>query len=207
MKTRLFFVLSLVVTLFTNTLFAGSGEFTYDLGGGTNVKISAVANAKSIMVSLNNVATEEVSISLQDNDGISFFSEKVKSTPRFAKKYNLSNLEAGSYNVIVTKKAIKTIQPFELTNTSVVLFETEKKEKFLPMVIQNGSKIDVNVLLGNYSNIKVKIYNSEGQIVYDDMNYVVLTLHKRYDLEKLPKGAYVVEVVAGDETQYFTVAR
>ncbi len=205
MKTRLFFVLMLAITLFSTTVKANNGSFSYDLGGGTNVKISAVENTKAVVVSLTNVTNEEVTIVLEGDEG-SLVTDNVKGKPSFSKKYNLVNLESGSYRVIVTKRATKTIQPFELTSKSVVLFESERKEKFLPNLNQNGTKIDVNVLLGNYSNIKVNIYDNEGRKVFDDINYVVMLLHKRYDLSKLPKGGYVVEVVAGDETQYFPIA-
>jgi hypothetical protein len=205
MRTKLFFILTLAITLFTNTVKAENGSFSYDLGGGTNVKISAIQNTKAVVVSLTNVTDEEVTIALEGNDGTLAY-DVVKGKPNFSKKYNLINLESGSYNVIVTKKATKTIQPFELTTKSVVLFESERKEKFLPSINQNGKKLDINVLLGNYSNIKVNIYDNEGRKVYDDINYVVMQLHKRYDLSKLPAGGYVVEVLAGDETQYFTIA-
>ena len=53
--------------------------------------------------------------------------------------------------------------------------------------------------------LRNKVYDSEGKLAFADKNYVVLTLHKRYDLSKLPKGTYIVEVLAGDETQNFTV--
>ncbi|MBL7816189.1 MAG: hypothetical protein JNL70_14315 [Saprospiraceae bacterium] len=204
MKTRLFFVLTLAITLFTNSIKANNGSFSYDLGGGTNVRISAIENTKAVIVSLTNVSNEEVTIVLENEDA-TLLTETVKGQANFSKKYNLTNLEAGNYNVVVTKKATKTVQPFSLTNKTVVLFESERKEKFLPSINQVGSKVDVNVLLGNYSNIKVNIYNNEGRKVYDDINYVVLSLHKRYDLSKLTSGAYVVEVIAGDETQYFTI--
>ncbi len=204
MKTRLFFILILAVSLFTNTIKAENGSFSYDLGGGTNVKISAILNTKAVVVSLTNVTNEEVTIVLEGEEG-TLITEKVKGMPNFSKKYNLINLNKGSYRVIVTKKATKTIQPFELTNNSVVLFESERKEKFMPNVNQNGTKLDVNVLLGKFSNIKVNIYDNEGRKVYDDINYVVMMLHKRYDLSKLASGGYVVEVIAGDETQYFPI--
>lgn len=204
MKTQLFFILTLAISLFTNTVKADNGSFSYDLGGGTNLKISAVQNTKAVVVSLSNVTNEEVTIALEGEEGV-LVTETVKSKPSFSKKYNLQNLETGKYRVIVTKKATKTIQPFELTNKTVVLVETERKEKFLPSINQNGMKLDVNVLLGNYSNIKVNIYDNEGRVVYDDINYVVLLLHKRYDLSKLPAGGYVVEVIAGDELQYFPI--
>jgi hypothetical protein len=205
MKTRLFFILTLAITLFTNTVKADNGSFSYDLGGGTNLKISAVENTKAVVVSLTNVANEEVEITLEGNEG-TLANDVFKGKTNFTRTYNLKNLESGSYRVVVTKKLTKTIQPFELTNKSVVLFESERKEKFLPSINQNGKKLDINVLLGNYSNIKVYIYDNEGRKVYDDINYVVMLLHKRYDLSKLPAGGYVVEVVAGDETQYFPIA-
>ena len=205
MKTQLFSVLMLAITLFSTTLKADNGSFSYDLGGGTNVKISAISNTKTVVVSLTNVSKEEVTIALEGDEG-TLITENVVGKPSFSKRYSLVNLEAGSYRVVITKKATKTIQPFELTRTSVVLFESERKEKFLPSLSQNGTKVDVNVLLGNYSNIKVNIYDNEGRKVFDDVNYVVMLLHKRYDLAKLPKGGYVVEVIAGDETQYFPVS-
>ena len=205
MKTRLFFVLILAISLFTNTIKADNGSFSYDLGGGTNVKISAIQNTKTVVVSLTNVSKEEITIALEGEGG-TLIADKVKGQLNFAKKYNLINLESGSYRVIVTKRATKTIQPFELTYNNVVLFESERKEKFLPSIVQNNRKLDVNVLLGNYSNIKVNIYDNEGHKMYEDINYVVMLLHKRYDLSKLPSGGYVVEVIAGDETQYFPIA-
>ncbi len=204
MKTRLFFILILAVSLFTNTIKADNGSFSYDLGGGTNVKISAILNTKAIVVSFTNVTEEGVTVSLEGEEGL-LVTDKVIARPNYSKKYNLINLGAGSYRVIITKKATKTIQPFELTANNVVLFESERKEKFMPSINQKGAKIDVNVLLGNYANIKVNIYDNEGRKVYDDINYVILNLHKRYDLSKLPSGGYVVEVLAGDETQYFPI--
>lgn len=195
----------LAITLISTTVKADNGSFSYDLGGGTNLKISAIENTKTVVVSLTNVTNEEVTIELEGVEG-TLVTDNVKGKPNFSKKYNLVNLESGSYRVVVTKKATKTVQPFELTSKSLVLFESERKEKFLPSLNQNGMKIDVNVLLGNYSNIKVNIYDNEGRKVYDDINYVVMLLHKRYDLSKLPSGGYVVEVIAGDETQYFPIA-
>jgi hypothetical protein len=105
----------------------------------------------------------------------------------------------------VTKNLSKTVQPFELTNKNIVLNEFERKEKFLPSIKVKGSMLDVNVLLGNYSNIIVKVYSNDGIVSFEDKNYVVLTLHKRFDLAKLPAGTYIVEVVAGDETQYYSI--
>ena len=209
MKTRLSFILALVAlmftAMFTTTLKADSIENIFVLEG-ANIRITAIENSKTVMVTLNNTSTGEMTVALEDAFGTHFATDKIKPAARFAKKYNLSQLEAGNYRLVVTKNLVKTVQPFQLTDRDIVLNEVERREKFLPMIAQNGKMLDVNVLLGNYSNIVVKIYGNDGLMSFEDKNYVVLTLHKRYDLAKLPTGSYVVEVLAGDETQYFNIS-
>jgi hypothetical protein len=204
MNFRLSLILALAVSMFTTTLKAEDVERMFTVEG-TNIRITAIENSKTVMVTFSNTSKGEVTVALEDVYGARFASDNVKSSERFAKKYNLSQLEAGKYRLVVTKNFIKTVQPFELTNNNIVLNELERKEKFLPSIKLKGNMLDVNVLLGNYSNIIVKVYSNDGLVSFEDKNYVVLTLHKRFDLSKLASGAYIVEVLAGDETQYYTI--
>ena len=204
MKKQLIFVLALVAILFTNTLSANVIENTFELAG-TTVKISAIE--KSIVVNLGGVQKENVTIVIADAEDNVLVNETVNQTPNFSKRYNMTQMANGSYTLTVTKKTVRTVQPFEITRTGLVISELEKKEKFIPIVSLNNDKLDVNVLLGNYSNITVSIYDNEGHKVKQDKYYVVLDLHQRYNISELPKGAYVVEVMAGDETFYQTITK
>lgn len=204
MKKSFIFVLALVATLFTTTLSANVIENTFDLAG-TSVKISSAE--KAIVVNLGNVQKENVSIVIANAQGEVLVNETVKDRINFVKRYNMSQLENGEYTMTITKKTVRTVQPFEITQKTLIMTEFEKKEKFLPVVSFEKNKLDVNVLLGNYSNITVTILDNEGRKVSEDKNYVVLDLHKRYDMSKLPNGAYVIEVMAGDETFYQTVEK
>lgn len=204
MKNRIASIVAIALSIFTLTSKAENVERSFKIEG-TNINITAIDNAKSVVVTLTNTATGDLTVVLEDAFGTNYATDKVKSSTQFAKKYNLAKLEKGNYRLVITKNAFKTIQPFELTDVNIVLNELERKDKFLPSISQKDKKIDVNVLLGNYSNVIVKIYDSTGKLAYSDKNYVVLTLHKRYDLSKLATGAYVVEVLAGDETQYFSI--
>lgn len=204
MKKSMFSVLALVATLFTTTLSANVIENTFDLAG-TTVKISAAQ--KGIIVNLGSVQKETVSIVIKDANENILLNELVKETPNFMKRYNMSQMPNGSYTLTVTKKTQRTVQPFEITKGGLMITELEKKEKFIPVVSYQNNKLDVNVLLGNYSNISVTIMDNEGRKVTTDKNYVVLDLHKRYNLSDLPKGAYIVEVMAGDETFYQTIVK
>ena len=204
MKITFSFILALAISMFSTTLKAENTERMFTVEG-ANIRITALENSKTVMVTLTNTSTGEVTVALEDAFGSNFAKDNVKSTASFSKKYNLSQLEAGNYRLVVTKNFVKTIQPFELTSRNIVLNELERKEKFLPSINHSGNRLDVNVLLGNYSNVIVKVYSNDGLISFEDKNYVVLTVHKRYDLSKLPAGAYIVEVLAGDETQYYNI--
>lgn len=204
MNFRLSLILALAVSMFATTLKAENEERMFTVEG-TNIHITAIENSQTVMVTLSNTSKGEVTVALEDVYGARFASDKVKSSERFAKKYNLSQLEVGNYRLVVIKNFIKTIQPFVLTSRNIVLNELERKEKFLPSIKVKDNMLDVNVLLGNYSNIIVKVYSNDGLVTFEDKNYVVLTLHKRFDLSRLANGTYIVEVLAGDETQYYTI--
>ena len=204
MKTRLFFVLALVAILFTNTLSANTVENIFDLAG-TTVKISSAK--KTVVVNLGSVEKETIYIVIADAQGNVLSDETVKNNPNFVKRYNMSQLANGTYTLTVTKKTVRTVQPFEIKDDVLSISEIEKKEKFIPVVNFNNNKLDVNVLLGNYSNITVSILDIEGRRLTEDKNYVVLELHKRYDLSQLPIGAYMIEVMAGDETFFQTISK
>lgn len=204
MKTRLFLILALVAILFTSNVNAGNIENLFYLGE-TTMKVSS--DPKSIILNLGNIKNEEITIRIEDALGNELFTEKIQGSLLFIKKYNVSKLEDGNYSLVVTKKTLRTIQPFHINNRTVELTEVEKKEKFLPVLNHKGNDLDVNVLLGNYSNITLSIYDNEGRKVFDEKNYVVFNLHKRYDLSSLSPGVYMVEVMAGDETFYYSVKK
>ena len=200
MKKQLLFVLAMTATLFTNTLSAHVNDFA-----ATTVQFSAIK--KSMVVNLGNTEKEMVSVVIEDEKGNVLMSEKVKQSANFIKRYNMTQLENGAYTMTVTKTTIRTIQPFYITKSGIVITELEKKEKFMPVVTLKDNKLDVNVLLNNFGRIAVNIYDNAGRILKQDKSLDALNFHKRYNLAQMPEGAYVVEVTAGDETFYHTVVK
>lgn len=173
---------------------------------GSSVKIFAVSNSKTLMVSVSNNLNDAIEIELDDANGHVLYSETTEKVNTFSKRLNLNSLDAGFYTLVVKKNLVKTIQPFELTETSIKMSENERNEKYLPNIVQKGKKVDVNVLLNKISDVNVRVYDIEGRLVFEQISKDVQDLHKRFDLEKLAAGVYLVEVIAGDETQYATVS-
>lgn len=195
---------ALAATLFVQTLSANTIENTFDLSG-TSVKIAS--SSKNIIVNFGDVQKEEITISILDEGENSLMSETVKNVKGFTKKYNLSRLENGFYKMIISKKTVRTVQPFTMEDGQVKMSEMDKKEKFLPIVSFKDDKLDVNVLLSNYSNIIVKLFDNEGKEVMTDKHLAEFKLNKRYNLSKLQAGLYVAEVTAGDEIFSFTMVK
>jgi Secretion system C-terminal sorting domain len=78
-------------------------------------------------------------------------------------------------------------------------------EKTLPYVVLKNHNMDVSVLLPNYGDIKIRIYDIEGKKVREDVFTNAFQLHKRYDLSKLASGIYFAEISVGEETETFTL--
>jgi hypothetical protein len=191
-------------TLFVQTLSANTIENVYMLGG-TTVKIASTS--KNIIVNLGDVEKEDITIILMDEDQNTLMSEQIKDVKNFAKKYNVSRLDDGNYKMIITKKTIRTVQPFSILHGEVTMSLDDKKEKFLPTLSFQNDRLDVNVLLSNYSNIIVKIYDNEGHEVMSDKQMAEFKLNKRYNLSNLLAGLYIAEVTAGDETFRYTITK
>ena len=205
MKFRIVFILFVALSI-SAISFTNASNLPVVLSG-SSVKIFAVSNSKILMVSVSNNLNDAIEIELNDANGHVLYSEtSVEKVNTFSKRLNLNNLDAGYYTLVVKKNLVKTIQPFELTETSIKMSENERKEKYLPNIVQKGNKVDVNVLLDKLSDVNVRVYDIEGRLVFEQINKDVQDLHKRFDLEKLAVGVYLVEVIAGDETQYATIS-
>jgi hypothetical protein len=201
---KLFSAFAFATSLFVQTLSANVIENTYNVDG---VEVKIASNAQNVIVNLGDVQNEEIKISLVDDDQNILLTETVKDVKSFTKRYNVSRLDDGSYKMIITKKTVRTVQPFSIEKGIVKMSNMDKKEKFLPTLSFNNGKLDVNVLLSNYSNIVVKLFDNQGREVMTDNHYAEFKLNKRYDLVKLPTGVYVAQVMAGDETFSYTVVK
>jgi hypothetical protein len=201
---KLFSAFAFATSLFVQTLSANVIENTYNVDG---VEVKIASNAQNVIVNLGNVQNEEITIKMLDEDQNTLLTETVKNVKGFVKKYNVSRLEDGGYNIVITKKTIRTVQPFAIEKGAVKMSLLDKKEKFLPTLTYNNNKLNVNVLLKNYSNIVVKLFDNEGRQVMTDKHFAEFKLNQRYDLSKLPAGVYVAQVLAGDETFSYTVTK
>jgi hypothetical protein len=201
MKTKLFLTMLFAALLVSQPTFANP---SVDEDAIVKVEVKGSIDSKLLLVDLSNLQTEYVSISILDGDEHVLYSEKVSNVKSFTKKFNLWKLQEGFYTLKVAQSKFKTVQPFEVTSKNVIVDESVKKVNFEPIFKFKDSKLEVNAPLSE-NDVIVSIMDKAGIEVFSEVNKNTLSFRKRYDLSKLPKGEYLVEVTLAGETFYHNI--
>lgn len=177
----------------------------FELTAVSTVNFVTKENEKAVTVRITGSIKDSMELRLCDDNGNILYSEIVQNKEVFTKKMILNELQFGTYHITVSRKLMKTIQPFELTKTGVQLNESERKDIFLPQIIQKGNEICVFCFSPFKTDMDIRIYDNEGVLLMKDVNSNVNEVNKRFSLSQFPTGAYFFEMNAGEEVTYLTV--
>lgn len=144
----------------------------------------------------------EATVSIEDTKGFVLISEEVKKTNSFAKVFNLKNLPAGDYKMVINTQTRKTIQPITLTEKDITVDVNKRKVIFHPTIRMNESFLDVTWLGNRISDVKVSISNEQGVVVFGDNIKNVFKIEKRYNVAQLERGVYTVRVKTPHDSYY-----
>lgn len=172
-------------------------------GNDPNVSVTAISEAKAIEVRLQHINREGYTLKLTDEQGNILLQEAIKNQPSYAKRYRLNNLQEGIYDLTIKKNLETTVQKVALTADGVRLLESKKV--FAPMIYQKSKTLDINALQTKQGEMVVNIFSNEGRKMFGETHQNIVTLNKRYNLEKLGAGVYIVEIITQDETHYHTI--
>lgn len=145
-------------------------------------------------------------VQLADAAGNVLASEKATGT-RYAKMFNLTELNPGTYTISVQLGQREIQQPFTLSDDSVMLDARQRREVFLPQIRITPEGVDLNVLNRMVGNVKVIIRASGGETVFEDEIRNVVKVERRYKLDQLERGAYDFIVHTPDRVFYQQIVR
>lgn len=193
--------ITLATTLFAISFTAKATENPQ--GGNPDVSVMAVNEAKAIEVRLQRINREGYTLKLTDEQGNILLQEAIKNQPSYAKRYRLGSLQEGTYDLTIQRSLETTVQKVALTADGVKLLESKKV--FAPAIYQKAKHLDINALQTKQGEMVVNIFTNEGRKMFSETQQNIVSLNKRYNLEKLPSGVYIVEIVTQDETHYHTI--
>ncbi|MEO1627766.1 MAG: hypothetical protein AAFV25_21640, partial [Bacteroidota bacterium] len=150
---------------------------------------------------VGNLSAMPLSVKISDRYTVSVFTERVMAEANYAKRYNLSSLPAGTYEVKVSTPTRTIRQNIEITNTGLVLTDEKVDVDYKPVIQLEGKRLDVN-LLSKGEKVKLAILNRNNELVYDLDLGRPMRIHQRFDLSQLPAEDIILKIKCGKQTYY-----
>ncbi|MFK7972000.1 MAG: hypothetical protein AB8F95_16655 [Bacteroidia bacterium] len=159
--------------------------------------LDALKNEKSVILDLSGIEAKVERFTITDHAGEEIFSTKVNDCEKRV-KYDLSKLPSGKYDIKVEGENFVELHTTVITDEQVVFESVESH--FCPNFQEVDDMIMVKAMLLNEENIRMKIYNAEGVLVYEYKDQKSGDFQKTFDLSQLEKGEYDIIV----STDYFS---
>lgn len=143
-----------------------------------------------IAIANENPAYFELSI-LAENGDLVFYKESATETTDLRQIINYSNMEIGLYTLKLKVKDTYVSRAFEINSKGMKVGES--KMKYAPHFDFSSEILKLSYLNFDEENVRFKIY-SNGDLVFENKLGKEFVLTAGYDLSKLEKGKYQVEL-------------
>lgn len=159
--------------------------------------LDVVANEKSVVLDLSNIAHETEIFTVIDASGEIVFTEEVT---KYKNKvtYNLERLPAGSYSIKLEGNNFVEFYETLITKEEISILETNAYLR--PTIQKTNNKVLVNVASKAQEDIQVYIYDQDNQLMFSYSDEKVGDYQKVFNLSNLKKGEYNVILT----TEYFS---
>lgn len=178
-----------VIGLIFTTTTTMANEPTIDLENGKD--------GKSILLKLDSQSADS-NIRLTDSEGNILFNEN-SSGKNFSKKLNLDKLEDGNYSLKVESELNTLVFNVTIDDANLSV-EKSREIKNKPSAFQKDKKVYLNYLNKGLEPVEISIRDKNDNTVYEETREGDLLVKGIYNLNRAPKGEYMLMVKYGNET-------
>lgn len=155
-----------------------------------NVKVEKVG-MKSVVVFAYGLGAHETQVQLKDANGSILYKANTQEGRKFAKRFDLSSLEAGNYTLEVENESSFTATPVVLNADSAWVNSADQVTILKPVLRKNGEKLDV-IMPDEDNTVFITIYDENfRKLASESIDGESL---KRFDLSQLAQGAYTIKM-------------
>ena len=162
------------------------------------LSVSSEENDKALVLEWD-TQMEETSIKIKDLQGNIIFSEKVRDTDVYIKRFNLESLEEGDY-FLTAENALRTITYNISIDEDIRIIE--KKENVKPTFKQTEDNVLVNYLNLDGDKVEIKVWDNGNNLVFQETFKNELIIEKAFNFKKAPKNNYTIVVRDANGTYY-----
>lgn len=178
----------LAISLTMSLLFCNLATANYT----SYVKVEEGA-VKRIYLKLENVSSN-TSIRILDEEGFVLIEEEASAAQDFAKLFNLENLHAGHYTLILESEFKETVQPIIVTYDKLIVEDSKREEYFPAIILVEKQAVKLSLFNPTKSETAFSIIDRWGEVVYKDHLKGSNVVEKSYNVSQLPAGRYTVIV-------------
>lgn len=135
--------------------------------------------------------TEPAEVQVLDNFGRVLLREKTADAA-YARIFDLSKLEAGTYELVIKTGLRELLQPFAIEPKRLTMDTQDQRETFAPVFRNRNGAVDLVWMNRESAPVTVLIKNEAGDIVYTEDFGSRNRLEKRFDISRLDQGAYTM---------------
>lgn len=159
-----------------------------------NVKVEKVG-AKMVALQASQLGTSQTQVQLKDENGLVLHKVVLNNNEKVNKRFDLTSLPAGNYDLEVENETSFTTTPIEVTASAAFVLDADQVMIIKPVVRQNGDLLDIILPGEDSASVSVTIFDSNLKPVYRETVEGDTEL-RRYDLSKLGKGGYRIKMRA-----------
>ncbi|MFP4089766.1 MAG: hypothetical protein ACLFUB_08040 [Cyclobacteriaceae bacterium] len=165
----------------------------------TQLALQTLESGKKALVKAWNLpANRSALIRILNEEGETIYREQFN-TSAYAKKYDLSQLQAGSYKLVLSSGALSLSEKFIVdAKGAVSVLEEPKVENFRPIIIRhNDKKVDVMMQNPFDKEVNISIVDRRGNVLYQDSVAPDAQVARRLNLSKLSRDRYTLLISSG----------
>ncbi len=175
---------------------------TSSMANNPKISLAPGTDSKSIIVKLDE-QVKKSTLRLTDADNNSIFFEDI-SENRYAKKFNLTNLENGTYFFAVKNSLQSVIFTLKVQDTEVKIVDREENNE-KPVFRKVGDKIYLNFMNQEEANVDIVIVDNQNRVVFSETSKGDFLVQKAFNFQSAVKGRYIVSVKSGKNTYYKSI--
>ena len=158
--------------------------------------------SKSLIVELDSENSKTLLKIIDENQNI-IFSEKI-SASTYTKKFDLNELENGSYYIRLDDSLRTLIYPISVENKEVKILKRIENTK--PVFRKKGSMLFLNLLNLDGTDVKIKVLDGNNRTLFSEVIENESIVTKAFNFETAHEDRYTVVVKDGENTYYEDIA-
>ncbi|MEM9142370.1 MAG: T9SS type A sorting domain-containing protein [Bacteroidota bacterium] len=159
-------------------------------------------NAKALVFEWN-TQNQNTSIKIMDVKGNIIFSEFVKDTDFYNKRFDLKSLEDGDYFLKAENALRSIVYGISIDDEIRIL---EKKENVKPTFRKVGDNVFLNYLNLDGEQVNIKVWDNRNNLLFEETVKDEMIIEKAFNFNSAPKNSYTIVVSDTNGSYYKDVA-